>query len=75
VERPALEVADIFRAHGPTWRHHERGHLSLGQLKVMSAIEQCRSLALGGHSARRSSTQPQSEISVTFLADFPVADV
>jgi hypothetical protein len=41
----------------------------------MSAIELCRSLALGGHSARRSSTRPQSEISVTFLADFPVADV
>jgi hypothetical protein len=52
VERPALEVADIFRAHGPTWRQHERGHLSLGQLKVMSAIEQCRTLALGGHALR-----------------------
>jgi hypothetical protein len=52
VERPVLEVADIFRAHGPTWRHHERGHLSLGQLKVMSAIEQCRSVSLGGHSLR-----------------------
>jgi len=51
VQRPALEVADIFRAHGPTWRQHERGHLSLGQLKVMSAIEQCRSPALGGHRA------------------------
>jgi hypothetical protein len=47
VYRPALEVADIFRAHGPAWRAHQRGHLSLGQLKVMSAIEQCRSLALG----------------------------
>jgi len=52
VPRNALEVADIFRAHGPTWREHRRGHrwghLSLGQLNVMSAIEQCRSLALGG---------------------------
>jgi hypothetical protein len=47
--RPALEVADIFRAHGPAWRHAQAGHLSLGQLKVMSAIEQCRSAALGGH--------------------------
>jgi len=47
--RLALEVADIFRAHGPAWRQAERGHLSLGQLKVMSAIEQCRSAALGGH--------------------------
>jgi hypothetical protein len=49
VQRPALEVADIFRAHGPFWRESERGHLSLGQLKVMSAIEQCRSAVLGGH--------------------------
>jgi len=47
--RPALEVADIFRAHGPHWRHVQAGHLSLGQLKVMSAIERCRSAALGGH--------------------------
>jgi hypothetical protein len=47
--RPALEVADVFRAHGPAWREAQRGHLSLGQRKVMSAIEQCRSAALGGH--------------------------
>src|SRR5438876_11546339 len=45
--RPALEVADIFRAHGSAWRQTQQGHLSLGQLKVMSAIEQCRSAALG----------------------------
>jgi hypothetical protein len=44
-----LEVADIFRAHGPTWQQAQQSHLSLGQLKVMSAIEQCRSAALGGH--------------------------
>ena len=50
--RPALEVADIFRAHGPAWREAQRGHLSLAQLKVMSAIEQCRSAALGGHVLR-----------------------
>ncbi|TAN05717.1 MAG: IS91 family transposase, partial [Rhodanobacteraceae bacterium] len=50
--RPALEVADIFRTHGPHWRQVQHGHLSLGQLKVMSAIEQCRSAALGGHSLR-----------------------
>src|SRR5580765_8104108 len=50
--RPALEVADIFRKHGPAWRDAQRGHLSLGQLKVMSAIEQCRSAALGGHVLR-----------------------
>lgn len=47
--RPALEVADIFRTYGPQWRREHRGHLSLKQLKVMSAVEQCRSAALGGH--------------------------
>lgn len=47
-----LEVADIFRTHGPAWRVAQRGHLSAGQLKVMSAIEQCRSAALGGHVLR-----------------------
>ncbi len=55
-----LEVADIFRAHGPSWRQEQRGHLSVGQLKVMSAIEQCRSAALGGHALRCSAcAQPQ----------------
>jgi len=46
--RPTLEVADIFRKHGPAWREAQRGHLSLAQLKVMSAIAQCRTAALGG---------------------------
>jgi len=50
--RPILEVADIFRDHGPAWREAHAGHLSLGQLKVMSAIECCRTAALGGHVAR-----------------------
>jgi len=45
-----LEVADIFRVHGPAWR--QTVQLSLGQLKVMSAIEQCRTAALGGHVLR-----------------------
>ena len=45
----ALEVADIFRDHGAAWRRAHAGHLSLDQLKVMSAIERCRSAALGGH--------------------------
>ena len=49
--RPALEVADIFRTHGPAWRTANAGHVSLGQLKVMSAIEHCRTAALGGHVA------------------------
>src|ERR1700720_2838524 len=50
--RPLLEVADIFRDHGSAWRDANRGHVSLGQLKVMSAIESCRTAALGGHVAR-----------------------
>ncbi len=49
MSRPDLEVADIFRAHGAHWRQSHARHISLGQLKVMSAIEQCRSAALGGH--------------------------
>jgi hypothetical protein len=52
VSRPSLEVADIFRGHGPAWRGANAGHMSLGQLKVMSAIESCRTAALGGHVAR-----------------------
>jgi hypothetical protein len=52
VEHPALEVAEIFRVHGPAWRQAQHAHLSLAQLKVMSAIEQCRSAALGGHVLR-----------------------
>ena len=47
-----MEVADIFRDHGPAWRDANRGHVSLDQLKVMSAIERCRTAALGGHVAR-----------------------
>ena len=50
--RPVLKVADIFRDHGAAWRHANRGHVSLEQLKVMSAIERCRTAALGGHVAR-----------------------
>jgi hypothetical protein len=52
VARPALEVADIFRDHGPAWRRANQGHLSHAQMKVMTAIEGCRTAALGGHVAR-----------------------
>jgi hypothetical protein len=52
VSRPSLEVADIFRGIGPAWRRANAGHVSLDQLKVMSAIENCRTAALGGHVAR-----------------------
>jgi len=47
--RASLEVADIFRSAGPAYRAAHAGHLSLGQLKVMTAIENCRTAALGGH--------------------------
>ena len=47
-----LEVADVFRAHGAAWRMANAGHVSLDQLKVMSAIETCRTAALGGHVER-----------------------
>ena len=51
VSRPGLEIADIFRRYGPAWRRANSGHVSLTQLKVMSAIETCRTEALGGHVA------------------------
>ena len=52
MRRPRLEVADVFHHHGADWRRANAGHVSLGQLQVMSAIEQCRSAALGGHVER-----------------------
>ncbi len=51
MSRPTLEVADIFRDHGPAWRRANAGHVSLQQMKAMSAIERCRTAALGGHVA------------------------
>lgn len=59
MSRQALEVADIFRAQGKAWRQAHQGHISLGQLKVMSAIEACRSAALGGHVLRCSACANQ----------------
>src|SRR5271155_4343371 len=52
MSRPGLEGADIFRDHGAAWRRANAGHVSLDQMKVMSAIERCRTAALGGHVAR-----------------------
>jgi hypothetical protein len=52
VRRPRLEVADIFHRHGADWRRTNAGHVSIGQLQIMAAIEQCRSAALGGHVER-----------------------
>ena len=52
MRRQGLEVADIFHRHGAAWRKANAGHISLGQLQVMSAIEDCRSAVLGGHVER-----------------------
>ena len=52
MRHPRLEVADVFHRHGADWRRANAGHVSLGQLQVMSAIEQCRSATLGGHVER-----------------------
>src|SRR6202142_3468498 len=52
MSRPELEVADIFRDHGAAWRRANAGHVKLDQMKVISAIERCRTAALGGHVAR-----------------------
>jgi hypothetical protein len=50
--RSKLEVADIFRRHGEAWRTANVGHVSLTQRRVMTAIESCRTAALGGHIER-----------------------
>lgn len=50
--QPAIEVADVFRRHGSAWRALNAGHLSLPQRRVMTAIEICRTAALGGHVER-----------------------
>jgi len=52
MDRPSLEVAELFRDHGAQWRQAHAGHVSRDQLKAMSAIERCRSAALGGHVLR-----------------------
>ena len=49
---PNLEVADVFRRHGAGWRAANEGHLNLAQRRVMTAIEICRTEALGGHVER-----------------------
>jgi hypothetical protein len=50
--RPKLKVADIFRRHGEAWRAANVGHVNLAQRRVMTAIEICRTAALGGHVER-----------------------
>jgi hypothetical protein len=47
--RPCLEVADVFRAYGEDYRRCHGSSMSVQQLRVMRAIEVCRTAALGGH--------------------------
>jgi hypothetical protein len=75
VGRTALEVADIFRIHGPAWREAQRGHLSLAQLKVMSAIEQCRSAAQRWLEARQADLLPVEYYHVVFTLPAPIAEI
>src|SRR5271157_5943549 len=49
MERPQFEVAEVFRRYGSAYRQEHAGSLSRGQRRVMSAIELCRTAALGGH--------------------------
>src|SRR5271167_3416683 len=67
--RPVLEVADIFRDHGPAWRRANAGHVSLDQMKVMSAIESCRTAALNATiSADRDADHDQDRYLMTLIA-------
>src|SRR5438067_10862168 len=52
MDRPKLEVADIFRRYGEAYRLQHDGSLSTAQRRVMTAIEVCRTAALGGHLER-----------------------
>jgi Putative transposase/Transposase zinc-binding domain len=52
VDRPKLEVADVFRRYGETYRQQHGASMSVGQRRVMSAIEVCRTAVLGGHLER-----------------------
>jgi hypothetical protein len=48
MDRPKLEVADIFRCYGQAYRQQHDGSLSTAERRVMTAIEVCRTAALGG---------------------------
>jgi len=52
MDRPQLEVADVFRRYGEAYREQHRASLSTAQRRVMSAIELCRTAALGSHLER-----------------------
>jgi putative transposase/transposase-like zinc-binding protein len=52
MDRPKLEVADVFRRYGAAYREQHGASMSIAQRRVMTAIEQCRTAALGGHLER-----------------------
>jgi Putative transposase/Transposase zinc-binding domain len=52
MERPTLEVADVFRRYGEVYRHKHGASMSGEQRRVMAAIEVCRTAVLGGHLER-----------------------
>src|SRR5207244_13428080 len=52
VDRPKLEVADVFRRYGEAYRQQHGASMSVGQRRVMTAIEVCRTAVLGGHLER-----------------------
>jgi hypothetical protein len=49
MDRPKLEMADVFRLYGDTYRQQHAASLSTAQRRVMTAIEVCRTAALGGY--------------------------
>ncbi len=73
--RAAIEVQDIYRDHGPGFRRARAGHLSLGQIKVMSAIERCRTAALGGHVAACEDWPPRARIGNGFVRPDTLTEV
>ncbi len=52
MDRPKLEVADVFRRYGEAYREQHGASMSTGQRRIMAAIEACRTAALGGHMER-----------------------
>jgi hypothetical protein len=52
VERPQLEVAEVFRRYGEAYRQHHGASMSVAQRRVMTAVEVCRTAVLGGHLER-----------------------
>jgi hypothetical protein len=51
-QRPAFELADVFRRHGEAYQQANAGHLSRVERRVIGAIAACRTAALGGHVER-----------------------